>query len=51
MPLEPKKLRYWTEEEVEVWIRDLLDSIKTMDEDMVKGWVRDVWPDETEVYG
>ena len=51
MSIEPKKIRYWTEEQVEVWVRDLLDSIKTFDEDMVKSWIRDVWPDEKEVYG
>jgi len=37
--------------DVQAWIYDLLDSIKTFDEDMLKEWVKATWEDPKEVYG
>lgn len=46
----PDQLKYWTHDELEVFIRDLLDALKTFDEQIVKDWVAATWEDPDEIY-
>jgi hypothetical protein len=46
----PEKVTMWGREEVQSWVWDLLDTLKKIDEDFIKEWVRETWEDPGEVY-
>jgi hypothetical protein len=45
-------------QQVEAWLRpevtekvwDILDILKSIDEDMLKDWIRENWPDPEDIY-
>lgn len=46
----PTRVEAWMREELTARVWDILDVLKAIDEDMIKEWARENWPDEKEVY-
>jgi len=46
----PERVIMWSRDEVTERVWGILDELKSLDEEMIKEWVRDTWPDQTEVY-
>ena len=47
----PERVEMWGREEMTERVWDILDALKAIDEEMIKDWVRETWPDKEEVYG
>ena len=46
----PERVEAWMREELTARVWDVLDALKAIDEEMIKEWVRENWPDSGEVY-
>jgi len=46
-----ERVEAWMREELTERVWNILDELKSIDEEMVKDWVRLNWPDSGEVYG
>uniref|UniRef100_A0A6H1ZPJ5 Uncharacterized protein n=1 Tax=viral metagenome TaxID=1070528 RepID=A0A6H1ZPJ5_9ZZZZ len=46
----PERVEAWMRDEVTEKVWNILDVLKSIDEEMVKDWVRQNWPDGKEVY-
>lgn len=46
----PQRVEAWMREEMTIRVWDILDAVKEIDEEIVKEWVRQNWPDSTEIY-
>jgi len=46
----PEKVQMWGRDEVTERVWGILDELKSLDEEIIKEWVRNTWPSPEEVY-